>query len=123
VYAISTLPEDLDERQKVLEETLFEGKPDIHRQPKYWSEYAAGTNLIGKAAKPISLLLEKQPDKADEINQVVAKFAGTELVYVPVMARMRALTLFLDSATWKPVAALDIDPWRDVSRDVSKEQS
>ena len=45
ILAVASLPEDPAEFQRLLQEVLFEGKPDIERRPEYWSPYAARSAL------------------------------------------------------------------------------
>jgi hypothetical protein len=111
IYAVASLPESPQERDRVLEETLFEGKPDIHQRPEFWESYAQGRAKVEKAALPLPVLAAAQPLRADAIADAMARYADIELLYVPVMARGDAKTLLLDSELLKPLDVLDIDPW------------
>ena len=112
IYVVATMPVDMWEQQRVLEETVFEGKPDIHQRPEYWSPYVEKAEVVSKGARSLSQLLERRPDMQDEINKVMRRSERSgELAYVPIMGRHRVFSLVLDTRTWMPVDVIDIDPW------------
>jgi len=116
IFVVATLPDSLEDRQRVMEETLFEGKPDIHKRPEYWGPYEQQKSLVERAAKPLSELLARRPDQAAKISAVMSEHgAQTELTYLPITSKQRALTLLMDTSTWLPVGVLDIDPWEKMS--------
>jgi len=112
IYVVATMPVDMKEQQRVLEETIFEGKPDIHLRPEYWSPYIDKAEAVSKGARSLDQLLERRPDMQDEINTVMQRSERSgELAYVPIMGRQRVFSLVLDTRTWMPVDVIDIDPW------------
>jgi len=113
VLAYASLPTAPAELQRLIEETLFEGKPDIERRPEFWGAYDEHRRDILARAQKLSELAERRPALAKEIAA-----AGTSLgrdpaalVYVPVIGTDRALTLVLESESARPLKVLDIDPW------------
>jgi hypothetical protein len=110
--AIASLPTDSDARNRVLEETLFEGKPDIHARPEFWRPYADNTAEVLAGAKSINELLNWLPGLADDIG---ADVAADNLVYAPVMGRKKVFALILDKSTGRPVRLVDVDPWEAAS--------
>ncbi len=113
IYAIATLPEDLMQRQRIMEEVLFEGKPDINQRPELWSRFDDKNVRVNRAMRPLSDLLERRPDQAELITEAMQDYAEIEaLVYVPITSRLRALALLIDRDTLRPVGALNIDPWK-----------
>ena len=112
VMAIASLPTDSVARNRVLEETLFEGKPDIHARPEFWSPYADSTAEVLAGSKSIDELLAWRPDLAAELG---ADVSSDKFVYAPVMGRKRVFSLILDKYTAQPVRLIDIDPWEAAS--------
>lgn len=113
VLAVATIPSDLAEYHRLLEETLFENKPDIERRPERWSGYAESKDMVLARAEPLSALLAKQPGAAEKIARVSRDLAmePSDIVYIPAIGGDRALTLVIDSDTALPLVVLDIDPW------------
>jgi len=110
ILAVATIPSDPAEFQRLLDETVFEGKPDIDRRPARWSPYAESKDVVLARAEPLSALLANRPGAADEVARDLGRDSA-EIVYVPVIGGDRALTLVIDSETALPLAVLDIDPW------------
>jgi hypothetical protein len=112
VFVVANMPADVEEQQRIMEETLFEGKPDIDRRPEYWSPYAQDIDAVKKGARQLSDLLARRPDKAAEINQSINDTAAMgELLYVPVIGKQQVFSLVLDPLTFLPIAIIDADPW------------
>ncbi len=113
VLAVATVPSDPVEFQRLLQETLFEGKPDIERRPERWSAYADSKDAVLARAEPLSVLLEKRPGAAAEITRIsrALDMDPAEILYLPAIGGDRALTLVIDPETALPLASLDFDPW------------
>jgi hypothetical protein len=112
LYIVATLPTDVEERQRVMFETLLEGKPDIHLRPEYWGAYAAESAQVKKAAESLGGLLERRPDRSDDILQLInGRDEGAATVFVPVMGKKRIYTLILNPQTLLAEDILGIDPW------------
>jgi len=114
VMAIASLPADSAERNRVLEETLFEGKPDIHARPEFWRPYVGNSAEVLMGTRPVKELLDWRPDL---INDLGAGIAAGKFVYAPVMGRKEVFSLVLDKSTGQPVKLVAIDPWEAVSTD------
>jgi hypothetical protein len=113
ILAFASLPSDPAELQRLLDETLFENKPDIERRPEYWSLYQdSRDDVLARAAK-LSDLAAQQPAAADRIRRAALALGedASALVYVPVIGAGRPLTLVLDSESARPQKVLDINPW------------
>lgn len=113
IMAVAAVPSDPVEFQRLLQETLFEGKPDIERRPDRWSAYAESKDAVLARAEPLSALLEKRPDAAEEVARVSRALDTdpADIFYVPGIGGDRAVTLVLDPETALPLESLDIDPW------------
>lgn len=114
IVAFAQLPSDPQQQQRLIEETLFEGKPDIDRRPEFWHPLdEEARSAILERAEPLSELAARQPEWQDEID-ALGESIGAELdaiAFVPVMGTQGPLTMVIDSETALPVAALPIDPW------------
>lgn len=111
VYA--TRPTDPAEFQKLLEETVFGGAPDLERRPEYWHPFDEGRSAILARARTLDTLSTARPEAAVSIakaSRALGREPG-ELPYVPVVAHETSLTLVLDPQSARPLAALAIDPW------------
>ena len=114
---VAVLPEDPRELHRLMQETLFEGKPDIQKRPEYWQAFdAAATNVVDKA-RPVSWLLSVETGSEAEIEALLEAHEGEgKLVYIPIMGKQRVFSLVLDSATNEAVSLLELDPWEDYER-------
>lgn len=112
VYAVAQMPTDFSEREKLMEETLFEGKPDIDRRPEFWSPYAVASDAIRKRARKLTNLKAKGPDAAAAVEEALARHGEAgELLFVPIMGKKRPWSLVLDPESLRPLDLVDIDPW------------
>lgn len=113
VLAVASIPSDPAEFQRLLEETLFEGKPDIERRPDRWSAYTESKDAVLSRAQPLSALLEDRPGAAEEVARVsrALDMSPSEIFYLPAVGGDRALTLVIDPETALPLRVLDFDPW------------
>ena len=105
---VAELPDDPAAFQRLLEEVLFEGKPDIDRRPEYWKAYEDGSAEVLARSNPLSELAEARPDARSAIQALSANGAG--LVYVPLVGTDRDFAFVMDSDA-NPVGVIDVDPW------------
>jgi hypothetical protein len=110
ILAVARLPDDPLARKQLIEETLFEGKPDIERRPALWEPYSDALELVRDRARPLAELAELRPAAATAVSAAAARHAGP-LSYVPVMGKTRAYALVLAPATLRPVDIIDADPF------------
>lgn len=113
ILAFAARPSDPAEFQRLLEETLFENKPDIERRPEFWISYADGRDAVLARAAKLSDLAVQQPDIAADISKAgrALRTDPSALVYVPAIGAKQPLTLVLDPVSALPLKVLDIDPW------------
>ena len=82
-------PTDLEERNKVLLESVQGGR-DYAERPEFYLPYE-GVNALKslKRAKPLSVFLQKQPDQAPAAQKLAAERKAdiAQLMYLPVVAR------------------------------------
>lgn len=114
MLAYAEVPTDPAEFQRLLTETLFEGKPDIERRPERWRPYEDGRAAILARAGKLSELAAKHPEYEATIRRASTAIGQdpSAVAYVPVIGSDGALTLVIDSETARPLKVLDIDPWK-----------
>ncbi len=112
---VAKLPTDESERQKLLDETLFQGKPDIESRPELWHRFADETQQVLARQEPLAALRAARPAAAAEIASAAATLnaAETDLGFVPLAVGARYLAAILDPQTGAPRAIVDTDPWID----------
>ncbi len=123
----AVFPTDLATQQRLLDETVFGGLPDIERRPEFWQPFADQAAVVLRAQQPLSALREAQPAAGAAID-ALSKSLGlpeSRLGYLPLMAKNRDVAFVVDSETGAPLDVLDVDPWSggaDTSRDSAVEQ-
>jgi hypothetical protein len=106
-------PTDAAGAQRLLDETVFQGKPDIERRPDYWAPYADGAAEVRAKARPLAALSAARPQAASAIEALPARLgvSAEKLGFVPLVARNRDLTFIVDVTSGAPLEVLDVDPW------------
>ena len=110
-YAIARLPADPATRNRIFEEVVFEGLPDIDKRPEFWGPYDAAADEVLARSRPLTAFSTADARLQAEISALRSQYADVELVQLPVMGRKGAMTLVMNPGTGRPVAALDADPW------------
>lgn len=113
VLAVATKPSDLAAAQRLLDETVFGGKPDIDRRPEFWSRYEEETAQVVAVQRPLAALRAARPDAAARIAALPARLGRLEsgLGFVPMVAKNRDVTMIVDAQTGEPLEVIDVDPW------------
>jgi hypothetical protein len=98
---------------RLVEETVFGGKPDIERRPEFWGPYVDGKEQILRRARPIADLQKQRPHAVAAIDRAAAQLgrAVDTIVFLPIIAKNRDMAMLLDTVTGMPLAVLDVDPW------------
>lgn len=112
---VATLPADPGEREQLMVETLFQGKPDIDQRPRYWSLYSRDFADVLAVARPLAVLRQARPRSADLIDGFVAR-AGRpleSLLYHPLIAPRGDWVVILDPVDGAVLGALEVDSWFD----------
>jgi hypothetical protein len=110
---VAERPTERDALQRLLEETVFEGKPDLERRPEFWRRYAEATSEVIARSRPLSALRANRPEAAEAISELVAALGLPEerLAFLPLIAKNRDLSFIVDAADGTPLDVLDVDPW------------
>lgn len=86
---------------------------DVERMPSYYADYKSQTAALLTRAQA----LDKLPIKDAQQRQTVDDWLRThqrqrnEVVWLPVVARRKDLTMMLDPDTGMPLGAVDVTPW------------
>lgn len=111
VYA--RLPEDPEVFSRLIDETVFYGMADIDRRPEFWEPYWNGIPVIKAAARPLTDLVQGNPQQ----RRAVATWleangsSASHYVYLPLRGRAGDAVIVLHADIGYPVATLGVDPW------------
>ena len=108
-------PNDSAAAQRLLDETIVQGKPDIERRPDYWTPYSSSAAEVAARARPLAQLKAARPQSAAAIGALPTRLGVPEerLGFVPLIARNRDLSFIVDVTSGAPLEVLDVDPWLD----------
>ncbi len=111
VYA--ELPQDPETFDRLMDETVLEGKKDIDRRPEFWKPYAAGVVALKAAAKPLEELLGGEQVRAANVAHWLSKQeeGPGSFVYLPLRGRAADAVMILHADIGYPVDILAVDPW------------
>jgi hypothetical protein len=104
---------DSNDYQRLLQEVMFEGKPDIQYRPEFWSVYSERAREVLRASRPLADLRAARPDAAGPISALVVDRGGdiTQLKFVPGMIGRGHFAAVLDGASGDVVGYINTDPW------------
>jgi len=111
VYA--ELPTDPEIFDRLMDETVFEGKKDIDRRPEFWKPYAAGITTIKAAAKPLSDLLSGDQLRAASVRDWLSRReeGAYQFLFLPLRGKAMDVVLILHADIGYPLDMLAVDPW------------
>jgi len=109
----ANMPVDPVAYQKLLQEIMFEGKPDLQFRPEFWSLYTEGKAIALQKSLPLVNLRDARPDSREAIDKVVKNHGGdiTLLNFVPALQKDGQFTAILDAQSGDVIETLMIDPW------------
>jgi hypothetical protein len=109
----ANMPTDEERFQALLQEVIFEGKPDLAFRPEFWSSYADRQHLVLKASRPLSELRHARPAAEAGIDTLVQDNGGdiSALQFVPGLIGDVSFTVVIDAGTGAINSYLDTDPW------------
>jgi hypothetical protein len=114
IHVFARMPDDPEVRAKFIQETVFEGKPDLERRPEFWHPYGDYANEASAQAMDLRELLEDDERTAGVASQVIEKHqAGhATLGYLPLLGRTSNFAIAVDMRTGEQLEVLDIDPYQ-----------
>ena len=113
ILLYANMPKAGPEFQKLLQEVMFEGKPDLQFRPEFWSLYEERQLLALQVSHPLVKLREARPESVAAIDKLV-KNNGADIAalnYVPAMLPNGEFAAILDARSGELIDALVIDPW------------
>ena len=118
---VGLLPEDPNRRQQLMDEVLFQGRPDLDRRPEFWHPYDEQRAYVVNRAKDLNDLLARDEETALTVRRVLDRLQREvhELRYVPLTGRQQSFTYLIDAVTGEPVELIDVDPWGAAGRERS----
>lgn len=98
-----------DEKLDVIDQAL-QGR-DVGARPEFWGPAAQAPAAFAQAAKPLSELAARHPERANELAQAVAQTgrSADQLKYLPVIARRTDWVALIDAATGQVTGYAPID--------------
>jgi hypothetical protein len=117
ILAVASLPEDPVTFQRLLQETVSEGKPDIEHRPEFWSPYASRSADVLARARALADLAEEKPAAQEEVSRLTESLNLdiAELGYLPLVGKDRSFVVVIDSETAGLVDIIDVNPWDETS--------
>ncbi len=112
VLAFAKIPEEREERNKLLFEVVVEQKPGVERRPQYYEPIGNHLNdMLRRAMKPEKLL------DSPEIRKHLADFLRThkgkmeDYAFFPLVGKSKDLIVAIRRETGEMTGTLPIDPW------------
>lgn len=100
-------PASADKRQTILFEAMLAGV-DVPHRPELYQPLEAAAKGMREHAHPLDELA-RYNTQAD-VNSVLARWPEAN-AYLPLMARVRPMTVLIDKASPRVVAIVDLNPW------------
>lgn len=114
VLAVALFPDTREGMQKLIDEVIFEGKPDIERRPELWQPYA---KEVGRVIERVQGLdrLAVTTESSEKIDRLLRKLGRPvqDLGFVPLIGQDRDFAFVIDKRTGEPLDLLDVNPWPD----------
>jgi len=113
ILLYANMPADPAAYQKLLQEVMFEGKPDLQFRPEFWSLYDERKQLVLLKSQGLDDLRVARPDSFNKIDKLVENHGGdiNQLKFVPALPNNGQFAVILDANTGDVVDTLMIDPW------------
>lgn len=113
ILLYANMPENEAGIQKLLQEVMFEGKPDLQFRPEFWSLYTDRQKLALQSSRPLSELRDARPASVKAIDKLIQNNGGdiNRLAFVPTLVDDGHFATILDSDSGEVVENLKIDPW------------
>jgi len=113
ILLYANMPKDEAGFQKLLQEVMFEGKPDLQFRPEFWSVYADRQKQALQTSRPLVELRDARPASVKTIDKLVQNNGGdiNRLAFLPALVNDGHFAAILDSDSGEVVESLQVDPW------------
>lgn len=107
------LPPSLDERNRILFESVAGGR-DLHHYPERYRDYASQAEIAAGRARPISELRQLNQDRGAILDEAVASAGLPEgrLGFLPVKGPSGDAAMLVDASSGNVVGMVNLRPWR-----------
>lgn len=113
IMASARRPQSFEEKQKLLEETVFGNAPDIERRPAYWVPLPQDLEALQDRAWPLELLRGAGETAAALVDELAAGRDDdtSELGLYPIISTKTEAVAILDLATGELLQVVAVEPW------------
>ncbi|MDX1498595.1 MAG: hypothetical protein R3176_01780 [Woeseiaceae bacterium] len=107
------MPADPEAFDRLLDETVLMGLPDIDRRPEFWEPYATALPLVLAKARPLGDLLGPGDPRRAAVSRWLGEqsAAAADFRFLPVRGRRADGIMVLHARVGFPVAVLQVEPW------------
>lgn len=105
-------PDDPKRRTDILFQSM-NGGPDLADLPELYVPYSEARAVAARAARPMPELVRRQPGDAATIRALAASAGRSEdaVGYLPMKARNKDMTVFVDRGSGDVIGILPVYPW------------
>lgn len=112
LMASARLPTTVAEQQRLMDETVFGGAPDIEQRPSLWVPYEQDAVAAGRDAYPLDLLRISN-SASEQVDRILIKLgvSESELGFYPMLTAKNEVCAIVHRDSGALAAVIDIDPW------------
>jgi len=109
--AAADIPRDPGEQLRVMMSGT--AGADLKTFPQYYIPYEARIPLVLKKGRPLALLRKHHPESKEALDKAIARtgLAEDQLVFVPLRARKKDMSVLVDAKTGRIAGYAPLDPW------------
>lgn len=108
VFAL--MPEDRDERDKLISEVMT-GKPDLEFRPEYYHSFKKYLSVVLYNKTDTEQLKKQSPEHAEKIDQFINDNCKDGCSFFPLVGKKSEVLLAISSKDGHVIGGIDIDPW------------
>ena len=113
IRVFSRKPTVEQEVRQLLDEVIFEGKPDLEARTEYWEPYEAGKDHIRSKIVALDDFEPATERDAQRIEKARQRYQAEypELGILPIFDRSGSLAMLMDPVTAEPLDVVRINAW------------
>lgn len=113
IPVVAVRPDDIAGMQRLIDEVMFQGKPDIERRPEYWKPYGEAKHRVLERIQPLRKLLAHSPETRARIERIAEAHGRSlhSLGYLPLVGQDRDFAFLVDATDATLIDLVDADPW------------